>query len=115
MGVNKLLLQNRHEKWGFLRALKNQARRDRLEKAARRKARGRPAGDSLDGLYGQGVVEGSEPTRPRVKTQAPGERSHDFSRSDLGEAAQETANGRPVGRKRSPATRGEAPHPRWDV
>jgi len=115
MGLNKLLLMQRHAKHGFIRALKRKARRDRLERAARRKTRGRPAGDSLDGLYGQGVVEGSEPTKPCVQTQAPGERSHDFSRSDLGEAAQENALGRPVGRKRSPATRGEIDHPRWDV
>lgn len=112
MGLNKLLHQNGAEKFGLLRALKKKARRDRLEKAARRKARGRPAGDSLDGLYGQSVVEGSETVKKR---QASGVRSHDFNRSDLGEAAPETAIGRPDGRKRSPATRGEANHPRWDL
>jgi len=111
MGLNKLLSQNSYSKHGILRELKKQARRDRLERAARRKTRGRPAGDSLDGLHGRSGVEGSERQTP----QASGVRSLNISRSDLGEAAQETANGRPDGRARSPATRGEINHPRWDV
>jgi len=112
MGLNKLLAQNEEESHGLRRAMRKQRRRDRLERAARRKSRGRPAGDSLGGLYGRGGVEGSESTK---KCQAHGVRPLNISRSDLGEAAQETANGRPDGRKRSPARRGDAFHPRWDV
>jgi len=113
MGLNKLLWQQSYEKHGIRRELKRLRRRDRLEKAARRKSRGRPAGDSLDGQHGQGgCFERSESVKKR---QAPGERPLDFNRSNLGEAAQDTVNGRPVGRARSSATRGGANHPRWDV
>ncbi len=72
MGLNKLLLMNSYEKFGRIRALKKKRRRDRLEKAARRRARDQTAGDNPSGRAGSDRLKVSMPTSA-PKGRAPGD------------------------------------------